>query len=115
MGPQVDVLHSQVQQGQQHDDRLLLIPGDIVDDGQVVDVLQPKDLLELEGNDGQRVGVVALAGIQHPGNTANVAQSQLVVLVLGAAGGQDHRVLGQCLGKLGCNTPGSWSGRHSRP
>ena len=47
----MDILHSQIQQGQQYDDRLLLIPGNVVDNGQLVDVLQSEDLLELQGND----------------------------------------------------------------
>src|SRR5699024_1718403 len=99
-GAQMDVLNAEIQQGQQHDDGLLLIPGDVVDDGQVVDVIQSKDFLEFQSDDGQRVGVIALTGVQNTGNAANVAEIQLVVLVFGAAGGEDHGVLGQRLGKL---------------
>ena len=81
-GTQVDILHPLIQQGQQYDDRLLLIPGNVVDNGQLVDVLQSEDLLELQGNDRQRVGVVALTRIQHPGNAADVPQIQLLYLYL---------------------------------
>ena len=114
-GTQVDILHAQVQQGQQHDDRLLLIPGDVVDNRQVVDVVQAEDLLQLQGNDSQGVGVVALTGIQYTGNAADVTQRQLVVLVLGAAGGEDDRVLGQGLGKLGVVVPALGPGRPRPP
>ena len=100
-GAQVDVFHAQVEQGQQDNHRLLLIPGDVIDDGQVIDVVQAEDLLELEGDDSQGVGVVALARVQHPGDAVDVAQLQLVILVLGASGGEDYRVLGQGLGELG--------------
>lgn len=46
-GAEVDVVDSQREQGQQHDDGFLLIPGDVVDDGQVVDVVQPEHFLSL--------------------------------------------------------------------
>ena len=84
-GAQVDVLHPQGEQGQEHNDRLLLIPSDVVDNGQVVEVRQTEDLLQLQGDEGQGVGIIALAGVQNPRNAANVAQVQLVVFVLGAA------------------------------
>ena len=100
-GAQVDVFHAQVEQGQQDNHRLLLIPGDVIDDGQVIDVVQAEDLLELEGDDSQGVGVVALARVQHPGDAVDIAQLQLIILVLGASGGEDYRVLGQGLGELG--------------
>lgn len=48
-GAQVDVLDAQVQQSQQDDDGLLLVPGNIVDNGQVVDIIKAKDLLQLQG------------------------------------------------------------------
>ena len=57
------VLHPQVQQGQKHYNGFLLIPGDIVDNGQLIDILQAKGFLQLQGNQGQRIGVVALIGI----------------------------------------------------
>lgn len=88
-GPEVDVLDPEVEQGQQHGHRLLLIPGDVEDDRQLVDVVEAEDLLELERDHGQAVGVVALPGVQYPRDAADVAERQLVVAVLGTAGGED--------------------------
>ena len=76
---------------------------------------RPKTSFQLQGDDRQRVGVVALARIQHPGNAADIPQIQLVVLVFGAAGGENHRVPGQRLGKSRCSIPGSWPDRRSPP
>lgn len=42
----MDILHTKIQKRQQDDDRLLLIPCNVVDDGQVVDIIQPKNFLE---------------------------------------------------------------------
>ena len=50
---EVDVLHTEAQQSEQYDDRLLLIPCDVVGDGQVVDIGKLEDFLELEGDDGE--------------------------------------------------------------
>ena len=50
---QVDMLHTQAQEGQQDDDRLLFVPGNVVHDGEFVDVVQLEDFLQLQGNDGQ--------------------------------------------------------------
>ena len=52
-GTEVDILDTQVQQSQQYDNSLLLIPCDVVNNGQVVDVVQAEDLLQLQGNDRQ--------------------------------------------------------------
>ena len=51
---------------EQFDGRLLLIPGNVADDRQVVDILQAEDLLQLEGDHRQRVGVVAPACVMSP-------------------------------------------------
>ena len=99
-GAQVDVLDAQIQQGQQTM-TAFVVPGDVVDNGQVVDVVQAENFLELQGDNRQGVGVVALTGVQHAGNAADVAQRKLVIFILGAAGGEDDRVLRQSLGKLG--------------
>ena len=53
---------------EQFDGRLLFIPGNVADDGQVVDVLQAEDLLQLESDHRQRVGVVAPACVMSPGS-----------------------------------------------
>ncbi len=78
----------------------MLVPRDVVEDGQVVDAVHLKYFGQLEGNQHQGVGVVALPGVQHAGDAADVAQGQLVVAVLGAAGGEDDGILGQRPGKL---------------
>ena len=41
---------------------------------------QTEDLLQLQGDEGQGVGIIALAGVQNPRNAANVAQVQLCLL-----------------------------------
>ena len=96
----MDIFHAQVQEGQQHDDSLLLIPGNVVGDGQLVDVRKTEDLLQLQSDDGQRVGIVALACVQHPGNAADLAKPQLVEAVLCAACGQDYRVCRERFGEI---------------
>lgn len=53
---------------------------------------------------GQRVGIVALPRVQHPGDPPDVAQIQFVVFVLGAARGEDDGISGQRLGKIGVVT-----------
>lgn len=42
----VDILHAQIQQGQKNDDRFLLIPRDVVHNGQVVHVVQSEYLFQ---------------------------------------------------------------------
>ena len=96
----MDVFDAQVEEGQKNDDGLLLIPGNVVDDGQVVDIVQAEDFLEFEGDEGQGVGVVALAGVKNSGNAAYISEIQLVVLVLCAAGGQDDDVLRKSFSKF---------------
>ena len=38
----MNIFYTQIQQSQQYNDRLLLIPGDIVDNGKVIDIIQSK-------------------------------------------------------------------------
>ena len=54
---------------------------------------RPKTSFSFRADQSQGVGVVALTGIQHPGNPADVTQIQFVVFVFGAAGGEDHPYL----------------------
>lgn len=61
---EVDVLDAEVQQGQQDDDGLLLVPSDVEDKRQLVDVIKTEDFLELERDQREAVGVVALASIE---------------------------------------------------
>ena len=91
----MNVLYAQMQQCQQDDDRFLLIPRNVVDNGQFVDVLQSEHLLQLERDDRQRVAVVALSGIEHTRNASDVSQIQLVVFVFGASGCQNDTILRQ--------------------
>ena len=62
-GAQANALDAEEQQGQQHGHRFLLVPGDVVRDGQLIDVIQSECFLEFKGDHGQGVRVVALAGI----------------------------------------------------
>ena len=41
----MDIFNTQIQKRQKHDDRFLLIPCDIVDDGQIVDVIKSENFL----------------------------------------------------------------------
>ena len=102
----MDVLHPEKQQCQQHDDRFLLVPGDIVGDGQLVDIVEAEHFLQFQGDDRQRIGIVALTGVQHPGDPADIAQRQFVVPVFRAAGRQNHRVFRQFRRELGVILPG---------
>ena len=89
----MDVLHTERQQGQEYDDCLLLIPGNVVGDRELVDIGKPEDFLQLQGNQSKGVGVVALPCVENPGNTVDVTEIQLIILVLSAAGRQDDDVL----------------------
>ena len=89
-----------MQQRQQHDDGFLLIPRDVERQRQLVDIVETERLLQGHRDEREAVGVVALAGIEHAGNTADIAERQLDVLVLRTAGREDDRVLRQCLGEL---------------
>ena len=83
----MNILHPEVQKRQQHDDSFLLIPGDIIDDRQIVDIIQSEDFFEFEGDQNQRIGVIALACVQDAGDSVNIAQRQFVVFVFCASGG----------------------------
>ena len=97
----MDVLHAQVQQSQENDDGLLLVPGDIESNRQLVNIVESKHLFEFQGNDRQRIGVVALPGVQNSRNTADIAQLQFIIAILRAARRKNHRVLRELLRKLG--------------
>ena len=57
---EVDVLHTEMQEREEDDDRLLLIPCDVVDNRQFVHIGEAEDLLELQGDERQGVRIVAL-------------------------------------------------------
>ena len=44
----MDVLDAEMQQRQKHDDRFLCVPGDVVGNGQLVDVGKPKGFLQFQ-------------------------------------------------------------------
>ena len=43
----MDIFYTKIQQRQQYNNRFFLILGDIIDDGQIIDILQTKNLFEL--------------------------------------------------------------------
>ena len=96
----MDILHAEVEESQEHDDCLLLVPCDVVSKRELVHIVEAEDFLQLECNDCQRVGVVALTCVEHARNAVDIAEVQLVVLILRAACGQNHSALRQCLCEL---------------
>ena len=84
----MDVLYAQREQREQHDDRLLLIPGDVERQRQLVDRGEFERLRELLRDDDERVAVVALPRVQHARNTADIAKVELVVAIFCAARGR---------------------------
>ena len=70
----MDILDSERQQRQQHQHGFLFIPGDIVNDRKIVDVIQTEDFLQLQCNDGNGIRVVTLSGIQYARDTVNIAE-----------------------------------------
>ncbi len=97
----MNVLYAQIEKGEKYDDGLLLIPCDVEYDRKIVDIVEPENLLELESDERKRVGVIALSGIENARDSVDVAEIQLVILVLRASGGQDNDVLRQLLRELG--------------
>ena len=89
-----------MEQGKQNDNRLLFIPRDVVHHGQLVHIVKTEHFLQLQCDEGKRVGIVALPRIKHTRNAADVAEILLDVLVLRAARRQDHRILRQCLSEV---------------
>ena len=47
-GAEVDILHAEVEQSEENDDGLLLVPRDVVGNRQIVDVIQAEHLFELQ-------------------------------------------------------------------
>ena len=78
----------------------MLEPGEHQGQRQIVDAALERlgqRQCQLDGG----VGIVALAHVQQTGNAADVAEIELVELVLAAAQGEQQAVLGGGLGKLG--------------
>ena len=97
----MDILHPKAQQGEEHDDGLLLIPCDVKGYRQLVNISSTEDLFELQGHHSPRIAVVALSGVENAGNTIDVAEVELVVLIFSAARGEDDHILRQCLCEVG--------------
>ncbi len=55
----MDILHTEVEEREQYDDSLLLVPGDVVGDRKLVYAVKAEDLLELQSDQGERIGIVA--------------------------------------------------------
>ncbi len=51
VGPRWMFLTPRIEQCEQDDDGLLFVPGDVVGDWQLVDVIQTEDFLEFQGDD----------------------------------------------------------------
>ncbi len=91
MGPQVNALDAQRQQGQQDADRFLLIPRQHQRQRQVIDGAL-ESIRQCQRDPHGAVGVVALAHIQNPGDSVDIAQIQIVEAVFAAGQRQDQRV-----------------------
>ena len=50
---EVNILHSEGEQGEQDDDGLLLVPGNVERQRELIDVVEPEDLLQLERDQSQ--------------------------------------------------------------
>jgi len=46
----MDILHAKAQQSEKHDDGLLLIPGNVESNRQIIDISSSEDLFELQGH-----------------------------------------------------------------
>ena len=59
------ILEAQAEQGQQHYDCLLLVPGYVKGDGQLLQLLYAQGLAQPDGHEGPRVAVVTLPGVEY--------------------------------------------------
>ncbi len=92
--PKADMLDNEGEQCQKNH-CLLLVPGDIVGNRQVVNIIKAEDLFQLQGDLNQRIGIVAQTGVENLRDATDITEVQLVVAVLGATGGEGSRVLRQ--------------------
>ena len=97
---QMDVLDSKVQKREEDDDGLLLIPADVIRDGQLVHVVKAENLLELQRDKSEGIRVVALARVENAGYAADIAERELIVAVFRAARREDNGIGGELFGKL---------------
>ena len=70
----MDILDSERQQRQQHQYSFLFIPGNIVNDRKLINIIQTEQLLQFQRDDGNGIRVVTLSGIQYTWNTVNIAE-----------------------------------------
>ncbi len=57
----MNIFDAEGKQCQKNDNGFLFVPGDIINNRQLVDISQAKNFLQLERDQCQRIGVVALA------------------------------------------------------
>lgn len=101
----MDILHAKIQKRQQNDDSLLLIPRNVVGDGQVVDIVQTENFLELQSNDSQRIRIVALPGVQNTRNAVDVAPKAVCCTCISRIRLSRSQHLSAVLGKFGIVFP----------
>ena len=70
----MDILDSERQQRQQYQYSFLFIPGNIVNDRKLINIIQTEQLLQFQRDDGNGIRVVTLSGIQYTWNTVNIAE-----------------------------------------
>ena len=75
----MNVLHAEGEKRQEHQNGFLFVPGYVVDDRQIVNILQPEDFFQLQRDHRQRIAVVALSGIENAGDAADIAEIELIV------------------------------------
>ena len=64
---------------------LLLIPCNVVDNRQIVDIIETEYFLQFQGNHSQRVGIVTLSGIKDTRYSVDIAEIQFIIFVFGTA------------------------------
>ncbi len=81
--PDLDIFEPKGKQGQEYCHSLLLVPAEIKGQRKLIYIVQTKGFLELQGDYGQGVRVVALTGIQDAGDATDIAQIQFDIAILG--------------------------------
>ena len=78
----------------------MLIPCNVVDNRQIVDIIETEYFLQFQGNHSQRVGIVTLSGIKDTRYSVDIAEIQFIIFVFGTAGSQNNRIFWKCSGKI---------------
>lgn len=97
----VNIFYPEGKQRQENDHGFLLIPGNVVDDRKLIDILKAKNFLKFHGDHCKGIGIVALACIQNSWDAVDISQIQFIVAVFCTACGEDHGVFWERLGKIG--------------